>query len=204
MFRSTCSSVSAGRGGVDGVHVTPQASQIRPEVGGAERREELLNDLAAGVLERPLEGGARLVAEREVLGDDRDLPVLEGLVDPLAERVGRLARRPARAHDVLAAPTLGQILGGDGRRERRDLAALDVRQERVGFRGAQRSDEELHALALDERPRLREGGGGLRLGILDEQLDLARGQALALLLEVELEAVLHLLAVRRQRPRLGH
>ena len=118
--------VGARSGRVDRVDVTPQPGEIRPVVGGAERREELLHDLTARLLERSLEGGARLVAEREVLGDDRDLPILEHLDDPRTERMRGLARRPPGAHDVLAAAALRQVLSGDGGRERRDLSRRDV------------------------------------------------------------------------------
>src|SRR3989449_5528273 len=51
------------------------------------RSPELLDDLAARVLEGPVEARRDLPAEGEVVADHRDLPVLEVLVDPRAERV---------------------------------------------------------------------------------------------------------------------
>src|SRR5262249_37769684 len=133
-----------------------------------------------------------------------DLAIFQRLVHPLAEWLRRLARRPPGAHHVWVAPALGEVFGGDCRRERGDLAALDVRQQRVGLGGTERPYEPLHALALAERARRRERRGGFGLAVLDEEAPLASGQALALLLEVELEAVLHLLAVGGVRARLGN
>src|SRR2546428_50414 len=59
-------------------------------------------------------------------------------------------------------------------------------------------DVDVVAVALGEVARLVQRDGGLACGVLDDELGLTPGQLLALLLEVEREAVGHLLAVRRQ------
>jgi len=118
--------VVPGAGGVDGVHVALEPRDVRREVRGAERRPELLHDLTARLLEGPLKGAAALMAEGPVLADHRDLPVLQRLVHPPAERVSGLASRPAGGDDIRAPPALGQVFSGDGGGQRRDLLALDV------------------------------------------------------------------------------
>src|SRR5262249_17315399 len=57
---------------------------------------------------------------------------------------------------------------------------------------------------LDESARLREPGGRFALVVLDEELDLAARDLVADLLEEELIAVDHVLAVGGQRPALRH
>jgi hypothetical protein len=78
----------------DRVRVGLDGRQVRAEVLGAERRPDLLDDLAAALLERLLEAAHHLVAERVVGGDHRDLLVAL-LAGPFAERVARLRAGPA-------------------------------------------------------------------------------------------------------------
>ena len=51
-------------------------------------------------------------------------------------------------------------------------------------------------MALDERARLRQPGGGLSLVVLDDQLHRPPGELAAVLVEEQLHAVDHVLAVR--------
>jgi hypothetical protein len=107
--------VVAGAGEVDRVHIALESGDVRREVGRSERRPELLHDLAARFLERALERGAALVAERPVLADHRDLLVLHRVVGVLAERMPGLAGRPPGADDVRAPAPLREVFAGDGR-----------------------------------------------------------------------------------------
>src|ERR1051326_1316107 len=98
----------------DRVRVRPDGRDIGPEILGGERRPELLDDLAAALLERLLETADHLVAERVVGGDHRDL-VVALIACPLAERMARLRARPARAHEIRIFVELA--LGGVVRRQ---------------------------------------------------------------------------------------
>ena len=53
-------------------------------------------------------------------------------------------------------------------------------------------------MALGEGARLVQRDGRLAFGVLDDELGITPGQLLVLLLEVEREAVGHLLPIRRQ------
>ncbi len=68
----------------------------RPEVLGAERRPDLLNNLAAAILKRLLEAADDLVAEGVVRRDRDDLFVAL-IACPLAKRMMGLRTRPAGA-----------------------------------------------------------------------------------------------------------
>ena len=72
---------------------------VRPEVLGAERRPDLLDDLPAAGLEGALEAADHLVAEG-VVGADRDDLLVALFAGPLAERMARLRARPAGADQV--------------------------------------------------------------------------------------------------------
>src|SRR3989442_11512735 len=108
-----------------------------------------------------MEAGRHLPAEREIVTDDRDLPVLEVVVRPLAEGVRGLRAGPASANDVIAALALRDVLGGDDREHRRDLLAVDVGRDRVADGRADGADDDVDVLTLHETARLRQPGGRL-------------------------------------------
>ena len=66
-----------------------EGRDIGPEVLGAERRPDLLDDLAAAILERLLKAADRLIAER-IIGADGDDLLVSLVAGPLAERMMRL------------------------------------------------------------------------------------------------------------------
>src|SRR5262249_59080475 len=83
--------------GEHGVGVPLDLRKEGREVVGVERYPDLLDDLSARLLERPLEAAYRLPSERVIRGDRRDLPVLRVLDHPVTEDVRRLARVPSGA-----------------------------------------------------------------------------------------------------------
>src|SRR6266545_3179289 len=194
--------VGAGKDGIDRVHVPSELGEVGREVRGVERRPELLDHLTARLLERAVEARRHFPAEGEVIADDRDLSIAEIVIDPLAEGMGGLRAAPADANDVRAALALGDVFRGDDGEDGRHLLAVRVRRDSIADRGGERADQQVDALALDEAARLGEARGGLPLVILGDQLDLAAGQAPALLLEEELHAVGHVLAIGGQWARL--
>ena len=175
--------------------------QERREVVRVERRPDLLHDLPALLLEHLLEAAERLVAERVVHADERDLAVLRVLDDPLGERMHRLARRPAGAHDVLRRLALGDVVGGHDRVRGGNALAVDVGLERVPDVGEEPAGDDVDLVLLDHLARLVERGGRVALVVLDDQLDLAAAHLAPDLVEVELGAVHHVLADLRERAR---
>src|SRR5215468_4656922 len=94
-----------------------------------------------------------------------------------------------------SAETMGKMVG--------TFLASTVRRHGVADGGRKRPHEQMNALALHEAARLGEARRWLALVVLGDELDLAPGQAPAPLLEEELHAVGHVLAVGRERTRLG-
>jgi len=175
----------------------------RSKVGGAERGPELLDDLAARFLEGALETRGHFPPECKVVADHRDLPVAQVVVGPLAKGMRGLGAGPAGADDVGAPLALGDVLGRDDGKAGGHLLGIYVRRHGVADGGRKRPHEQMNALALHEAARLGEARRWLALVVLGDELDLAPGQAPALLLEEELHAVGHVLAVGRERTRLG-
>src|SRR5216683_930928 len=195
--------VGAREDAVDSVDIPAQLGQVGREIGGIERGPELLDDLAAGVLEGALEAARHLPAEGEVVADHRDLAVAQIVVDPLAERLGGLRARPAGADDVRAALALGDVLRGHDRKNGGHFLVVHVAGDGIAHGGGERSYQHVDALALHEASRLGETRRRLALVVLGDQLDLAARQLPAVLFEEELHAVGHVLAVRGEGARLG-
>src|SRR5438034_5150104 len=185
----------------DGVRVALDLGQERREVVRVERRPDLLDDLAAGLLERALEAAHRLPAEGVVHADRRDPLVLEGPRHPVTERMHRLARGPAGAYDPPGRLPLGQVVGGDHGEGGRDALAVDERLERVAGGGQEAAREHVHPVLLDQLARLGERGGRRAFAVLHDQLDLATRGLAADLVEVELGADEHVLARRGEGAR---
>ena len=190
----------AGEADEDGVDVAAELADVGRLVRRAERGPELLDDLAARVLEGLVEARHHLVAEGEVVRDGRDFPVPERLRGVGAEGHGRLARGRGRAHEELGRLALGQVVGGGARRDRRDALGVHVRRERVGLEGGQGAEDDVDSALLDQLAGSRERAGGLATAVDDRQLDAPAGERALLLLEEQLDAVLHLFAGRRERP----
>src|SRR5439155_1041284 len=184
----------AGEADEDGVDVAAELADVGRLVRRAERGPELLDDLAARVLEGLVEARHHLVAEGEVVRDGRDFPVPERLRGVGAEGHGRLARGRGRAHEELGRLALGQVVGGGARRDRRDALGVHVRRERVGLEGGQGAEDDVDSALLDQLAGSRERAGGLATAVDDRQLDAPAGERALLLLEEQLDAVLHLFA----------
>ncbi len=174
--------------------------QERAVVARAERRVELLDDLAAAVGEGVREAAAVLVAEGVVRADRDDaLPALVG--GPVARRMHRRGADPAAGADVVVdALALAEVVGGAGRVEADDLLVLlEVAGQRVGLVGQQRADEHLGLALLDELARLGQRDRRVARRVLVRALDLAPGDLGAVELEPQLPAVEHVRARRRDR-----
>ena len=187
--------IGAGLHGEDRIDLqVRELAEIGAEVGGVERVPELLHDLAAAFGEHLGEAAALLVAERVILADGCDLLVAL-LQRPVAERMGEGAGGIAGDADhVPDALALGQIVGGDDRNEIRRAGALDVIGDRQAGIGEQVADQHVAVALLDQTARLLQRGVGIGGVVLDHEFDLAAGNLVIHVLEVELHALDHLLA----------
>ena len=183
----------------DGIGVTPDLGDVRREVHHAEGRPELLDHLAAVLLEGALEAADDLPAEGVVGRDDGDLAVAERLRDVLAEGMGGLARCPAGADDPAILLALRQVIRrGDGE-ERRELVLLDFGGHRVPDVPEQDARHELYAIVFDDLAQLRHGRVRSALTVFHDQLNLAPGHLRADLIEVHRDAVDHVFGRLRRR-----
>ena len=176
----------------DGVGVALDLRDIGPEILGADRRPELLDDLAAAILEGLLEAAERLVAERVVGGDGDDFLVAL-IAGPLAERMGGLRRHEGGTHHVgeLFLFALPEVVGG---RDRADVEHLVFRgdgRQRIASRGQHAADQHVHLVLQDELVGLGDRGVRLALRVLDDELNVHAAELVAVLLEIHLEAMLH-------------
>src|SRR6266852_5598563 len=96
----------------DAVNVGLELGDIGPVVGNCERREQLLHDLAARVLEHALEAGAHLVPIGDVVGDRQHALVLERLGAVVGERLSALRRSRGAASEPRIGLALRHVLGG--------------------------------------------------------------------------------------------
>ena len=170
-----------------------------PEVLGAERGPDLLDDLAAAILKRLLEAADDLVAEGVVRRDRDDLFVAL-IARPLAERMMGLRARPAGADQIreVLELALREIVR---RRDRRNVHCLEFgtdRRKGVAGRGQHAADEHMHLVLQDEFLGLGDGDVALALLVLDDELDVHAAKLVAVLLEVEQEAIAHVDAGLRE------
>ena len=115
---------------------------------------------------------------------------------PLAERMVRLRARPAGADEIriLAELPLRQVVG---RRDRGDVKRLfggAHRRQRIAGRGQQAADEHVNLVLQDQLLGLGDAGVRLALVVLDDELHVGAAELAAVFVEIELEAVDHVLA----------
>src|SRR5437867_9425585 len=115
-----------------------------------ERDPELLDDLAAIVLEALLERADRLPAEGVVEPDRDDLLVPEHPGRIFPERVHVLTRGEARADEPLWTLALREVVGGVYRIEAGNALRLDVRDEGVGDVREDDAARHVHVVGLDQ------------------------------------------------------
>src|SRR2546425_4262488 len=177
--------------------------EIRRVVLDVQRHPELLDDLAAVVLERLVEPADRLPAEGVVETHGHDLLVAEDLRRVLAERVHVAAGREPGADEPLGPLALREIVGRVDRVHRGNFLRFDIGHQRVGDVRQDHAGDHVDAIVLDELPELDEGGRRVALVVLQDDLDLASGHLPAALLPVELAAAVHILAGGRDRAGQG-
>ena len=170
-------------------------------VGRHQRRPQLLDDLAAGVLEHALERRHLLVAEGEVVGDGGDALELQLLGRVVAHHVAALPRGRRGPDDERVGLALRHVLGGGEADQRRGVVAHVV-GDGEQLEGGERAEDDVDLVALDHLLRLGLGAGRVAAGVGDQQLHLAAGQRVVLLLQERGDALLHLDAALRQRPGL--
>ena len=165
----------------------------------AERHDLIRHDLDARLLDRAAEGLADRLPEIRVVGNDGD--ALEVLAFRMREqrRDLRRAERP-RLPEVRIVELRGQVVG---RVHRRHLRRLRLHRHRLLLlrRRAERDAQDEHRALVDQLPRERGRDIGLRLVVLDQELDLLAEHAALL---VDLARAEHHALGRGLRVRLRH
>src|SRR5215472_18664152 len=106
-------SVRAGCAEEDRVGVF-DLSDIAAVIGGCERREYLLNDLASAVFKRALKAGTHFMSVSKIVGDGDDLLVLKLFESVVGERIDGFCGGRGRAHKPRPWMTLCHVFrGGD-------------------------------------------------------------------------------------------
>ncbi len=142
--------VRAGEAEEDAVDVGLELREVGAVVGHGERREHLLHDLAAGILEHALEAGAHLVAVGDVVGDHRHALVLERLGAVVGERHARTATRSTSPRTnqglglrcVMSSAAATDSVGS--------CCCADVVVDRERLDGGERADHDLDLVRLDQ------------------------------------------------------
>jgi hypothetical protein len=116
----------------------------------------------------------------------------------------RLRAGPAGAHDVriLLEVALREIVGRGDREHVHGLHAVGDRRDGVAGGGEQPAHQHVHVVLARELLGLAYPHRGLAFLVLDDEGDLRAGEAALLLVDVHLEAVLHVLADLGKDP--GH
>ena len=109
----------------------------------------------------------------------------------------RLRGGRRRPQEVGVGPALGEVVGA-GEAERRRLVLADIVGDRQKLEGGERTEDDVDLIALDQFLRLGLGAGRLAAGIGGEELDLAAGHLVVVLLQPGEHALLHLDAALRQ------
>ena len=161
--------------GLGGIHL----GQVGRVVGGADIGEHRLDDvlLAEHLLHRLIGFAAR----RRVPADEIDLlPAL--LLGDLGGRHGVLIGRRHEAENVRALLRAGQARQRH-RADPGDFLLVDVGRDRGADRTHQLRQQQMDLVALDQRLDLGQPGVGTPGAVLVQQLDLAAGDGVVLLVE---------------------
>ena len=150
--------------------------QIGRVVGGVDRCPDLLHDPSAVVLEHALEAAADLLGIGEVVGEDRHPLVAQHLGRILPERMAGLRRARRRPHEPRIDVALGEILGGRRRGNDRQLGFADLVVDGERFERRQRTEHDMHLVALNQLLQLGFGDRRRGRGIDRVKLDLAAGE----------------------------
>ena len=144
-----------------------------------------------------------LVAEG-VVGGHADHGLEAVLARPFAERVVRLRARPAGAHDVrvLFEVALREVVGCRDREHVHRLQPVADGRDGVAGGGEQAADQQVHVVLARELLGLAHADRRLAFLVLDDEGHFRAGEVALLLVEIHLEAVLHVLADLREDP--GH
>ena len=192
--------IGAGEARIDAIDVALQLPGERAVVGYVERRPELLHHAPAAVLEHAMKARRAFVAVGEIVGDHRHALAAGFLHRVVAERVHRLRRGAIDVNHVVAFLLLREVvLRRRGRRDQRHLRLQDVIVDRQRLEGRERSDDDVHPVALDQLLRLALGERRLPGGVREDDLDLAAGERVVALFQQQADAFLHLPAARRER-----
>ena len=103
-----------------------------------------------------------------------------------------------RPQEVRIGPPLRHVFGA-GEAEHRRLVLVDVVGDGEQFESGERSEDGVDLVALDQFLRFGLGAGGIAAGIGGDEVDLAAGEGVVLLLQVRDDALFHLDAALRQR-----
>src|SRR3984893_7296662 len=113
----------------------------------------------------------------------------------------RLATRPGHADDVRAAVALREVIGRDDREDQRHFVGVGVVPDRKPLEGEEVATHQMNLVVLDQLAHLGKRILGVRFGILDLELNVETSELVALLREIELEAVGHVAGAFRDEPR---
>ena len=165
--------------------------------------QNLLHDPAAVVLEHALEAAADLLGIGEVVGKDRHPLVAQHLGRILTERMAGLRRARRRPHEPRIDVALGEVLGRRRRGNDRQLGFPDLVVDGERFERRQRTEHNMHLVALNQLLQLGFGDRRRGGGIDRVKLDLAAGEQVVSLLQKLQKAGFHLQADGRERSGLG-
>jgi hypothetical protein len=172
---------------------------------GVDRRPDLLHDLATVVLEHALEAAADLLGISEVVGEDRHPLVAQHLCRILPERMAGLRRTRRCPHEPRIDVALREILGGRRRGNDGQLGFADLVVDGERFERRQRTEHDMHLVALNQLLQLGLGDSRRGRGIDRVKLDLAAGEQVVLFLQELKKTRFHLQADSRKRTGLsGH
>jgi hypothetical protein len=156
-----------------------------------QRRPQLPDHLAAGVLEHVLECRYLLVTEGEVVGDGGDPLEIELPGRVVGHHVAALPRRRRRPDHEGIGFALRHVLGrGQAHQWGRVLAHVVGDGEQL--EGGERPQDDVDLVALDQLLRLGPGAGWTAAGVGHKQLHAAPRQRVVLLLQQRGDALLHL------------
>jgi hypothetical protein len=168
----------------------------------AARREYLLDDLAAIVLERALEAGAHFMAVGKVIGNGDDLLVFQLLGGIFGQRVGALRRRRGEANEPRVWVTLRHVLGGSDA-QRRHFLFRQIIGDRERLEGRERTDDAVDVVFLDQFLRLGPRGGGNAGRVGNDQFDLAARKCIVAFLQEHRQREFHVDPAGSERAGLG-